>query len=93
MAPIKELLNRIRWDAEFARADFHLGYFDRVEKRIIVVPFQEIDFPVDSPNVFRLSDGTGQTHRIPLHRVRELYRNGERIWNRRPAVESGASSG
>ncbi|MBA4147062.1 MAG: DUF504 domain-containing protein [Verrucomicrobia bacterium] len=45
MAPIHELLNRICWDEEFSRGDFELGYFDRVEGRIIVVPFREIVFP------------------------------------------------
>lgn len=44
-APIHELLNRIRWDAEFARGKFELGYFDRVEKRTVVVPFAEVSFP------------------------------------------------
>lgn len=35
--PIHERLNRIRWDAEFARGNFELGYFDRIEERIIAV--------------------------------------------------------
>ena len=29
MIPIHELLNRIRWDAEFAKGTFELGYYDR----------------------------------------------------------------
>jgi RNA cyclic group end recognition protein len=49
MIPIHELLNRIRWDSEFARGSFQLGYYDRAEDRIILVPLQEITFPEDSP--------------------------------------------
>jgi uncharacterized protein (UPF0248 family) len=80
--PIHELLNRIRWDAEFARGNFELGYFDRVENQIIVVPFREITFPRDDQQTFRLADVEGRIHRVPFHRVREVYKNGQRIWHR-----------
>jgi uncharacterized protein (UPF0248 family) len=84
MTPIHELLNRIRWDPGFARGNFELGYLDRVEGRVIVVPFHKLDFPEDEPQVFRLTDADGRSHRVPFHRVREVYKNGERIWNRKP---------
>ena len=80
--PIHELLNRIRWDAKFARGKFELGYFDRVEKRIIVVPFAEASFPRDDLQAFRFLDGEGRIHRVPFHRVREVYKDGQRIWHR-----------
>ena len=80
--PIHELLNRIRWDTEFARSDFELGYFDRVERRIVMVPFREIEFPRGAPQTFRLVDAEGRTHRVPFHRVREVYKDGQRIWHR-----------
>jgi uncharacterized protein (UPF0248 family) len=38
MITIRALLNRIRWDREFGRGEFTIGYFDRLERRIIVVP-------------------------------------------------------
>ena len=82
MRPIQELLNRIRWDADFARGNFELGYFDRVEGRVILVPFREVDFPEDDPKALRLADAEGQNYRVPLHRVREVYKNGQRIWHR-----------
>jgi len=80
--PIHELLNRIRWDSEFARGDFELGYFDRVAGRVVVVPFREINFPRDDPQTFRLVDAEGRIQRVPLHRVREVYKDGQRIWQR-----------
>ncbi len=82
MTPIHELLNRIRWDPEFARGTFELGYYDRVEDRIILVPFKQVTFPEDDPQTFQLIDAEGQFHRIPFHRVRELYKDGHRIWQR-----------
>src|SRR5229473_995016 len=45
MIPIHELLNRIRWDPEFARGSFELGYYDRAENRVILVPLKGVSFP------------------------------------------------
>lgn len=44
MQPIHELLNRIHWDEEFAKGDFELGFLDRVEEKIIRLPFRNIVF-------------------------------------------------
>ena len=82
MIPIHELPSPIRWDPEFAKGDFQLGYYDRAEDRIILVPFQELAFPDESPQTFQLTDLEGQVHRIPFHRVREVYKNSQRIWHR-----------
>jgi uncharacterized protein (UPF0248 family) len=82
VTPIHELLNRIRWDAEFARGDFQLGYYDRAEDRIVLVPLKEVAFPDDTPQTFQIIDVEGKAHRIPFHRVREVYKNSQRIWHR-----------
>jgi uncharacterized protein (UPF0248 family) len=90
MIPIHELLNRIRWDPEFAKGNFELGYYDRAENRIILVPLKEITFPTESPSTFQLVDPEGQVHRVPFHRVREVHKNAQRIWHRpdRKAAEA-----
>jgi uncharacterized protein (UPF0248 family) len=88
MIPIHELLNRIRWDPEFARGNFELGYFDRFERRIILVPFKEVSFPKDDSHSFQLVDAEGQMHRVPFHRVREVYKDSQRIWHRPEQPES-----
>ena len=82
MIPIHELLNRIRWDPEFARGNFELGYYDRVEDRVILVPFKEVNFPEDDPQAMKLVDAEGRIQRVPLHRVREVYKDAQRIWQR-----------
>jgi uncharacterized protein (UPF0248 family) len=81
MIPIHELLNRIRWDPEFAKGRFELGYYDRTENRIILVPLKELTFPEESPSTFQLVDPEGQVHRVPFHRVREVYKDAQRIWH------------
>ena len=82
MIPIQELLNRIRWDPEFAKGEFQLGYYDRTEDRILLVPLKEVDFPPKSPQTFQPTDLEGQVHRIPFHRVREVYKDSQRSWHR-----------
>jgi uncharacterized protein (UPF0248 family) len=83
MIPIHELLNRIRWDPEFAKGDMQLGYYDRVEDRIILVSLKEVSFPENAPQAFQLTDLKGDIHRIPFHRVREVYRDSQCIWHRK----------
>ena len=59
-----------------------MGYYDRTEDRIIMVPLKELTFPKESPSTFELMDPEGQAHCVPFHRVREVYRNAQRIWHR-----------
>ena len=82
MIPIHELLTRIRWDPEVANGNFELGYYDRTENRIVLVPLKQVNFPEDSPQTFQLTDLEGKSHRIPFHRVREVYKDSQRIWHR-----------
>lgn len=86
MQPIHELLSRIRWDPDYSQADFEVGYFDRLEQRIVRIPLREVYFPEDEHFVFTLTDADGVTHHVPYHRVREVYRNGELVWQRSVAT-------
>jgi uncharacterized protein (UPF0248 family) len=83
MITIRELLNRIRWDREYGRGEFAIGYFDRLEERIIMVPLGEVQFAPGEKFSFQLTDVAGEPLTIPLHRVCEVYRNGELIWHRK----------
>ncbi|OGQ94462.1 MAG: hypothetical protein A2521_14960 [Deltaproteobacteria bacterium RIFOXYD12_FULL_57_12] len=82
MQPIDQLLHRIRWDREFGRAIFEIGYYDRVEERIIKVAFSELVFAQGAPHCFQLVDPVGLIRTVPFHRVREVYRDGQLIWQR-----------
>lgn len=87
MIPIQDLLSRIRWDAEFGQAEFEIGFYDRVQNSIIVMPLRDIFFVRDDHFAFRFTGEQGAIHSVPLHRIREVYRNGELIWQRHPEGE------
>lgn len=82
MIPIHEVLSRIRWDRQFGEGDFVIGYYDRVEDAVIRVPMRELFFRPDNHSAFDLIDRDGTLHSIPLHRIREVYRNDKLIWHR-----------
>ncbi len=82
MIPIRELLNRIRWDRDFARGEVEIGYWDRVARDLVLVPLARLSFPSARRGVFELSDADGVRRRIPLHRVREVRLDGRIIWRR-----------
>ena len=82
MIPIHELLNRIRWDKEFGRGEFHIGYYDRLEARLIRVPLCDVVFEPGDHFSFVLTDHQGVRHSIPLHRIKEVYKDGALIWYR-----------
>lgn len=83
MIPIQDLLHRICWDEHYG-GDFVVGYYDRVADAIIRVPFGEISFPPGDSFAFVIIDAEGAAHSVPYHRVREVFRNGELIWQRHP---------
>ena len=82
MIPIHELLARIRWDPEFGRGKFELGYLDRVEGGIVRVPLQDVAFDPEDHFGVKILDCEGACHAVPYHRIREVYRDGELIWQR-----------
>jgi uncharacterized protein (UPF0248 family) len=83
MIPIHELLNRIRWDREFGQGEFVIGYYDRVEDAIIRMPLREILVRPDDHFSFDIIDQEGEPQSIPLHRIREVYKDGRLIWHRK----------
>ena len=89
MLPIHKLLSRLRWDARFRAGRFVLGYYDRVAKTVVDVPFEIVRFPVEAPGTFEIQDDEGTLHRIPFHRVRRVLRNGRVIWQRQPRGDAG----
>ena len=82
MIPIYDLLSRIRWDREFGRGEFQIGYYDRIEDRIIRVPFSEIIFTEGDKKSIQIMDYDGIIQSIPLHRIKEVLKDNDLIWNR-----------
>ena len=82
MIPIHELLNRIRWDRKFARGHFEIGYLDHKQDHIIRVAFENIEFETDDHYFIHVTDDEQHAHNIPLHRIKEVYKDGTLIWHR-----------
>jgi uncharacterized protein (UPF0248 family) len=82
MIPIQELLNRIRWDKEFGKGTFEIGYYDHIEQEIIRVPFKEMHFEKGNHFSFQLENNESEMVTIPFHRVRKVYKDGDLIWHR-----------
>jgi uncharacterized protein (UPF0248 family) len=83
MVPILDLLNRIRWDKGFGSGVFEIGYLDHVERRIIRVPLAKIHLEKGNHFCFQLETEMSEMLTIPFHRIREVYRDGVMIWQRR----------
>jgi uncharacterized protein (UPF0248 family) len=81
---VKELLKRIRWDPEYGRGRFVVGYVDHVAGGIVLVPFSEVKLESGDRSSFSLVDDQGVERTIPYHRVREVLRDGAVIWHRAP---------
>ena len=82
MTPIHELLHRIQWDPVFGNARFMIGYYDRVEDTIVRVPFRFVHLSSGQKFSFDVTGEDGLSRMVPFHRVREVWRNGELIWQR-----------
>ncbi len=85
MQPLHSLLHRIKWDAEFGKGVFALGYYDRVARQDVIVPLASISLDGDGMS-FQTEDG--MVARVPLHRVRTVYKDGVAVW-RRPGHPAG----
>jgi uncharacterized protein (UPF0248 family) len=88
MQSIRDLLNQIRWDRNFT-GDFEIAFLDRTKpelERLAVRDMRE----TDSPFTFGFVNDAGGLVAIPLHRIRQVYRNGTLIWSR-PVPPTGGS--
>lgn len=83
MIPIHHLLSRIRWDKAFGKGQFEIGYFDHIRREILRVSFREVIIQADDHFCFQLESEEGELLTIPFHRIREVYKNGLLIWQRK----------
>lgn len=82
MMPIHELLHRISWDPAFGAAHFRLGYIDRLAGGLVYGELRAPFWRQDEHFSVILWDEKGEPHEVPLHRIREVWRDKERIWQR-----------
>lgn len=83
----KEVLDRIRWDRGLSPAEFEVRYLDRIARKLIAVRFTDI-LRIEGGFMILPDRGGGERY-VPLHRIREIARDGEVIWRRRTGAPSG----
>jgi uncharacterized protein (UPF0248 family) len=71
----KDVLNRITWDDSLKKDSFTVVHLDRVENKLLEIPFSDIAVDGD----FFRHEGS----LIPMHRIRAVKYNGEIVWARR----------
>jgi uncharacterized protein (UPF0248 family) len=49
---------------------------------VVRVPFRRVRLERGERFAFEAVEDDGSTHRVPFHRVREVWRDGESIWRR-----------
>lgn len=52
-------------------------------RAIIRMPFSQLIFAPDDNRSIKIMDTDGVVHSVPLHRIKEVYRNNELIWHQR----------
>ena len=82
MMPIQDLLHRVRWDPEFGKGNWVLGYFDRPTGAIVRVPFKNVRFPAGDHFSVETIEADGTIHTVPFHRIREMWHDDRLVWSR-----------
>ena len=82
MQTIRELLDRIHWDSDFSQAEFEIGFLDHQVAQEVRLPFARLEFAPKEHFFFYYYDEDGELHSVPLHRIKSVYKNGQRIWHR-----------
>ena len=78
MMYIGDLLNKIRWDKNLKPEEYVIVYFDRIAERTFEAPFTALG---RDGNFFTITVN-GRKTSVPLHRIRQVKRNGKVIWER-----------
>src|SRR3972149_1669996 len=88
--PIHELLARIKWDQAYGRAQFVIGYWDRVSGAEVSVPLERIHIESGARFAFEAGEADGTLHTVPVHRGSSGGGEGERGGGRaRPGGPEG----
>ena len=79
MQPIKDLINKIKWDKRENPDWYSIVYEDRVEKKYKEIKYNEIK---KIEGGFMVLDKDGEEVNIPMHRVRFVKKKNKLIWKR-----------
>ena len=83
MITITDLLNKIKWDEREDPKDYILVYYDRVEDALKDLPLTQVEVEEG----FMKTKVNGKQVSIPLHRIRQVKKQGKTIWKRQTTKE------
>lgn len=79
MIPIKNLLNKIKWDKKEDPKDYEIFYYDRVLKKLICLNFSMVKKTENNLLTVIKDD---EEISIPFHRIRRVKKKGKVVWER-----------
>ena len=79
MIPIKDLIDKIKWDKRENPKQYAIFYFDRIKKTLIKIPYTKIKRIEGS---FMILNNEEESN-IPLHRVKKVMKNDVVVWERK----------
>jgi len=74
-----ETLSRIKWSITENPEDYSIFILDRIEKKLKEIRFESIK---SFGRAFMCVEQKGEIVEIPLHRIREIRKNGKLVWGR-----------
>ena len=82
MIPIKELINKIKWDKRENPEDYALWFLDL--DKLVEMKYTDIK---NIDGNFMVVEKEGEEIEIPLHRIREVRKKGVVVWKREVAKQ------
>jgi uncharacterized protein (UPF0248 family) len=77
MQPIKDLINKIKWDKRESPEDYSLIYIDLGKKKeLAYISIKRLE------GNFMIIERNSEEIEIPLHRIKEVLKKGKVIWRR-----------
>lgn len=86
MQPIKEFLDRIKWDPRERADEYVLFYLDRIERRLKPLKYRDI---IRREGIFIVALIDGRETYLPMHRIRKAEKSGRTVWQRQSLVNLG----
>ena len=79
MIPVKDLINKIKFDTREKAEDYVLFYLDRVENKLKPIKFREIK---RTEGNFLVLERDSEEVEIPMHRIKKVEKKGKVVWER-----------
>jgi uncharacterized protein (UPF0248 family) len=89
VVPIQDVLHRVQWDPAWRGGRFEIGYLDRVAGSTVRTALGAVHLQGGAHASLTIGDDDGVTRQVPLHRIRQVWRDGLLIWERHPDGERG----